>query len=193
MKIVIFGGSGFVGQGLVKRLSQEDLVIISRQSPQQANWLQSDLAKDTIWQESVQGADWVIDCIGILLPDKRRGQTYESASLEPAHRIIQFLATIPLAERPKFLFVSAKKVPWFLRGYWEAKLRVEAEMAQQIPETSLAVFPPLLYDGSRPSTMLQAAFLKILPAYRPLSRRAFCQEIFLILHGEKSYLTLRDY
>ncbi|GAB2024952.1 NAD-dependent epimerase/dehydratase family protein [Lactovum odontotermitis] len=206
MKIVIFGGSGFVGEGLVQRFGLDkanEIFVISRQrqnkykSLENVQWIKSDLMKDTLWQSVTRQADWVIDCIGILL--EKKGQTYQNSSVAPAKQIIHFLASLPAETRPKFLFVSTKKMPWFFNGYLQAKFQVEAEMRRDLPDSSIAVFPSLIYDKSRKWKLLQADVLKFLKMFRlmsdyqPQTREFVADEVIKITLGKSSILSQRNY
>ena len=86
MKITVVGGTGLVGQGILSELSKDkslDLHSISRNGKRPNSitgitYHSFDLAHDTNWHYLLQTSDWVIDCIGILFPNKSKNQTYEN-------------------------------------------------------------------------------------------------------------------
>ena len=96
MKITVVGGTGLVGQGILLELSKDttlELHSISRNGKRpnsiaDVNYHSFDLAHDTSWHSLLQTSDWVIDCVGILFPNKSKNQTYANSSIEPAKLII---------------------------------------------------------------------------------------------------------
>ncbi|HEY0222178.1 MAG TPA: NAD(P)-dependent oxidoreductase [Lactovum miscens] len=209
MKIVIFGGSGFIGESLVKTLSQEanaEIVVISRrpqykyQTLPNVKWLVSSVTEDTSWQTTVKEADWVIDCIGILLPNPFKKQNYQSASINPALKLIHFIAK---CQKPKFIFVSAKKIPFFISPYFKAKLRVETEIIDFLADRGQAIYPTIVYDQPKQRNWTTAQLIlfanhwpliKILVKdYLPIQRKILSQEVVKILNGQNSYLSKRNY
>ena len=132
MKIVIFGGSGFIGTALCKELifRNHSVTAISRSGrpnkltedwANNVHWLHSNILNDTIWQAYVQNADWVIDAIGILKEKPTKNITYERFIIDPVRQISTFLNT---QETPaKFLFLSANAAPFPFKKYMTAKLK----------------------------------------------------------------------
>ncbi len=103
MKVIIFGGSGFLGQQIAKILvqRQHQVISVSRHGKpatlsaswsHQVQWVCSDVTHDTNWQEQVQRADWVIDTVGILFENPRKKKTYQRLILTPVKKISSFLA-----------------------------------------------------------------------------------------------------
>ena len=101
MKVIIFGGSGFLGQQIAKILvqRQHQVISVSRHGKpatlsaswsHQVQWVCSDVTRDTNWQEQVQRADWVIDTVGILFENPRKKKTYQRLILTPVKKISSF-------------------------------------------------------------------------------------------------------
>lgn len=212
MKIVIFGGSGFVGQGIVNQLAQDkskQITIISR-SKQNKNyeknnitWFVSDISNDTNWQTVVNEADWVIDCIGILLPNPLKNQSYYSASTKPAEIIINYLASLK-ENQPRFLFVSAKKIPWPMVGYANSKATIEDAIHTKLPATkSTIIYPTIIYDKSRNYSLWLAKLVhltapiplvkKITKNYQPINRKLLVKQIEQVINEKPSFITTRSY
>ncbi len=154
MKVIIFGGSGFLGQQIAKILvqRQHQVISVSRHGKpatlsaswsHQVQWVCSDVTRDTNWQEQVQRADWVIDTVGILFENPRKKKTYQRLILTPVKKISSFLAQ---QKKPaKFLFISANTVPFPLRKYMDAKLAAEELIHQEVAEA--VIFYPSLLVG----------------------------------------------
>ena len=85
-RIIVFGGSGFMGQALLKAAltKQFKVVSISRSGQpisnepwmDQVEWLSADVFEPKTWSEVIQQTDYVIDSIGILFEKKAKGITY---------------------------------------------------------------------------------------------------------------------
>lgn len=193
MKIVIFGGSGFLGQAICTQLiksEKNEVVIISRSTepeivPAGVTWVQSDIKSDVKWQVALENAAWVINCIGILLPSKQ--QSYHDGIVMPAQIIINYLISLPQQERPKLMYISAKKVPFFLSGYRKAKQQVERLMQILPASDQMIVYPPMMYGKARPSSVVMALMMntaallpgidKLMVDYVPIKREAMAEEI----------------
>lgn len=209
MKVVIFGGSGFLGTGLVTQLLKDpanEITIISRHAKPtnetaDVTWVKSDLTRDAHWHASVQAADWVIDCIGILLPNWKRHVTYRNGIFRPAQVIIDYLSILPIERRPKFMFVSANRGPFFMAPYMRAKHQVE-ELTNKLNQAQVKiVYPTVMYDRSRPYSVFMAlgmGFLTLIPGinylmrgFEPMKLTHVTAEIVKLLHGEKSFIAAR--
>ncbi|MGN1293494.1 SDR family oxidoreductase [Weissella soli] len=201
IKVVIAGGTGFVGQGIIEQLSPEKFEVhsLSRHPHQgeagdQTIYHAVDLARPQEWQSIVHDADWVIDAVGILLPNPLKKQTYQNSIYAPAKNIMDVLVNEP---KVKFLFISANAGPFFMKPYLKAKRAVEQDMQQRLAEQAYLVYPGIIFDKARFSSYLPGlvlAQLTILPYFRklrPLSRTQFSREIERMLLGQKSPLEQR--
>ncbi len=109
--VTIFGGTGFVGRHIVKRLAAEGYTIkVATRIPEHANFLKTcgnvgqvvpfhcDYHDVASLREAIEGADIVINCIGILFQKRKNkfrrlhvelpGQIAEAAARENAERFI---------------------------------------------------------------------------------------------------------
>lgn len=201
IKVVIAGGTGFVGQGIIRQLSPEKFAVhsLSRHAYQgeagdQTVYHAVNLARPQEWQSIVHDADWVIDAVGILLPNPIKEQNYENSSYAPAKYLMDVLVKEP---KVNFLFISANAGPFFMNPYLKAKRTVEKEMQQRLVERAYVVYPGVIFDKARFSSYvpgLVLAQLTVLPYFRklrPLSRSQFSHEIERILLGLKSPLEQR--
>lgn len=210
MKIVIFGGSGFLGSAIKTQLAKDknnQITIISRHEKdnfedENVDWLVSDVLRDANWHRVVQTADWVIDCIGILLPSWRKQITYQDGIIKPAARIIDYLLTLPAEKRPQFMYISAKAGPVFMEPYMHAKHEVEVLTEQLLSNQVTIIYPPVIYHPSRRYSVVVALLMNIglmLPGtsnlannYAPIKRSKVVNEIVNVLNGQESTLTQRS-
>ncbi|MDN6900208.1 NAD(P)H-binding protein [Oenococcus sicerae] len=204
MKIVVFGGSGFIGQKIVEKLIQngQQVTSISRHGQavnltgtwiDQVEWVASDILVDDRWQKYVDQADWVIDAIGILFENRRKGLTYEKFMIEPVRKITDYLKNNQQTSR--FLFISANKMPVILRKYMLAKYAAEKIVLAQNRHNTI-IYPGMVYDRARLYSVILAAPLnvskqlpllkKLLAAYIPVRRDTLADEIVKVINGGSS-------
>lgn len=198
MKIIVFGGSGFVGRSLLKYFAEKskaELVSVSRSGrPQKlkegwadsVKWIESNPTVDDRYQAEMKDADWVIDAIGILTENKKAGRTFENSSLMPAVNIINFIADNDLPT--KFVFTSAAPTPLFLKKYHQIKIQIENYAKDHLADRSFVLRPNLIYDKSRRSTYYPAIFLNFLAVlpildsffkkFAPIKRDLFAKQVF---------------
>ncbi|MCT3400760.1 NAD-dependent epimerase/dehydratase family protein [Lentilactobacillus hilgardii] len=211
MIITVVGGSGFVGSGMLKELSQFDdfeLYSISRSGrPDKqvtlpnVKWLKGDVSQPGDWERIIAKSDWVIDCVGILFPNPLTKTSHWKNSIQPAESLINTIHRQNIAsdnpEKTHFLFVSANYGPFFMAPYIKAKLEVEKDMARLLPKNSIVVYPGIVTDSSKPTTRLLENLAKALTLslyfkrLRFVSRDVIAQETVRILTGETSFLTER--
>jgi uncharacterized protein len=124
MKLVIAGASGFIGSALVQRLSQQSdsLKLLSRKprSPARASnteWLVWEPGVPGGWEESVDGADGVVNLAGEGIAEKRWTERHKelihSSRIDSTRALVQAIAKAKA--KPKFL-INASAV-----GYYGAR------------------------------------------------------------------------
>ena len=190
-KIIVVGGTGFVGQGILSALNNKDFELHSLSRHQfsptdetdQVTYHAADLNMPGEWQDLLREADWVVDAVGILLPNLFKHINYRNSSVQPAQRLLDVLAT---THQTKFLFVSANATPFFLNAYLRAKLTVEHSAKALLNDRAYNVYPGIVYDTSRIYSYIPAIILvtlqripglKFLQRYRPVSRKTFAIEV----------------
>lgn len=205
-KIIVVGGTGFVGQGILSALNNKGFELHSLSRHQfrptnvtdQVTYHVADLNKAGEWQDLLKEADWVVDAVGILLPNPFKHINYQNSSVQPAQRLLNVLAT---THQTKFLFVSANATPFFLNAYLRAKLSVEHSAKALLNDRAYNVYPGIVYDKSRIYSYIPAIILvtlqhipglKFLQRYRPISRKTFAIEVENILNGKESALLKRN-
>lgn len=205
-KIIVVGGTGFVGQGILSALNNKGFELHSLSRHQfrptnvtdQVTYHVADLNKAGEWQDLLKEADWVVDAVGIFLPNPFKHINYQNSSVQPAQRLLDVLAT---THQTKFLFVSANATPFFLNAYLRAKLSVEHSAKALLNDRAYNVYPGIVYDKSRIYSYIPAIILvtlqhipglKFLQRYRPISRKTFAIEVENILNGKESALLKRN-
>lgn len=205
-KIIVVGGTGFVGQGVLSALNNKNFELhslsrhqfIPTDATDQVTYHAADLNKPGEWQDLLREADWVVDAVGILLPNPFKHINYQNSSVQPAQRLLDVLAT---THQTKFLFVSANATPFFLNAYLRAKLTVEHSAKALLNDRAYNVYPGIVYDKSRIYSYIPAIILvtlqripglKFSQRYRPVSRKTFAIEVENILNGKESALLKRN-
>ncbi|MGX7194486.1 NAD(P)H-binding protein [Enterococcus moraviensis] len=210
MNITIFGGSGFIGQKLSEELTNNghNVTSISRKGKptdlsdpwaEKVHWFRSDILNDTLWHNAINEADWVIDTIGILFEQPKKGITYERFILTPVQLILEYLkVNNPSA---KFLFISANSAPFPLRKYMDAKLQAE-QLIKESTQPHVIIYPSLVVDKKRYFSVISGLGLttlqhipglrKLVKRYHPISRAQLAVELSNIIKGNTSPYTQRQ-
>ena len=194
LKVVLIGGSGFVGQGILDQLAFAphcEILSISRSGGNpvlkkrypRCQWLKIDLQKQSVdWNQLLEQADWVVDLLGVLLAKDQK--TYQKLTLTP---LLPLVAAVKRNQRTKLLFVSAKTVPRALKNYLTVKRQTEHLLKRKLGKRAVILYPSLIYQRQRQSTWILAHLLlcgqkiplaaKYFKKWQPISRERFCQEV----------------
>lgn len=113
--VTVFGGSGFIGRHLIRRLAKSGAVVrIATRNPGKATFLKTagsvgqivpfatDCSKDESVARAVQGADIVVNLIGALY--ERGSQSFQAVHVDAAARIARLAAAAGAA---RLVHVSA--------------------------------------------------------------------------------------
>lgn len=165
--IVLTGGTGFVGQRIVNRLSDQNLVLIGRNKPQnlQHQFYEAEIGPETDYSEVLGSVSVVIHCAA-------RAHVMNEAEVDPltVYRSINTQGTLNLARQAasagvkRFIFISSIKVngeetndgeefnfddsPNPLDPYGISKAEAEQGLMELANRTGMAVViirPPLVY------------------------------------------------
>lgn len=111
IKVIIAVGTGFVGQGIIQLLSPKKIEVHSlschkyKSHPTDKTiYHVVNLSNSSELQHIIVDADWVIDAVGILLPNPIKGIAYRNSSYEPARHLIDQLIK---QASTNFLLISA--------------------------------------------------------------------------------------
>ena len=124
MKLVIAGASGFIGSLLVQRLGQhgDGLVLLSRKPRSAAaapniTWLEWEPGRPGGWEESIDGADGIINLAGEGIAEKRwterQKEIIHSSRIDSTRALVHAIARAKA--KPKFI-INASAV-----GYYGAR------------------------------------------------------------------------
>ena len=151
MKVALFGATGFVGSYIVDELlnqGHKPIVLVRKDSekklPQSSkcNIVIGDINDVEAINKTIQGADAVIYCIGIIREFKNKGITYDNLHFQGAKRCID--AAVETGVN-RFILMSANGVKIDGTGYQKTKHLSE----QYLKYTKLnwTIFRPSLVFG----------------------------------------------
>jgi len=168
-KIIIFGGSGFIGSEAGKFAVSQGLDVVSvaqiERPPgseawmEKVRWVAADVFDVASWKDYLQGAKAVIHAIGIIKEYPDKGVTFERINGDTAIIIAKEAAK---AKVEKIVFMSAAiKPPGVSEHYLAAKRRAEKEIAAL--ELDSAFFRPgPIYGPRQPMPYLQRVTINFL-------------------------------
>lgn len=178
-KLVILGGTGFVGSRLVPRLAADGhrIVLLSRNREQNralgvlphVGVRSADIHDDAALKHHFEGADAVINLVGIL--NEQGKNTFQRVHVELTQRVI---AACAAADIGRLHQMSSLKAGQGLSQY--LKTRGEAEVAVKASALSWTIYQPSVIFGegdglvSRFHSLLRIA--PVLPLARAGSRMA---------------------
>lgn len=129
--IVIFGGSGFVGQALCQEAIKQNISVVSiskHGKPKKdalwmthplMTWVTADIFTEDSWKKYLDTATSCVNLIGILLENRKKGLTYDKMIVQAN----QLLSNTAEEKNCPYLFLSAKGGP---SGYVAAKQQAES-------------------------------------------------------------------
>lgn len=163
--IVVFGGSGFIGQAVCQEALKRNITVISISkngkpktgeqwlSHPLMTWFAIDIFQDDTWKKYLSSEVACINLIGILFENKKKGVTYDKMIVLSNHLISQE------SERKgtPYLFLSAKAGPY---GYLEAKKQAEKELLKRkIP--TIIIRSGLVTTKEKPFVYTQGLMIKV--------------------------------
>ena len=174
-KLVILGGTGFVGRHLVSRLAREGhrIVLLSRNIalhsdrllPPGVDLRELDVYDPTALQQAFAGADAVINLVGILNERGDNGRGFRRAHVELSKLVI---AAMKLAGVRRLLQMSALDAGRGQSHY--LKSRGEAEAAVKASGLDWTIFEPSVIFGPGDGLFCRFATLLRLAPVLPLAR-----------------------
>ncbi len=149
----VFGGSGFIGRYIVQRLANEGwrvrvavrrpneaLFVRSYGTVGQVEPVQANIRDDASVQRAIDGADAVVNCVGILVAQGR--QSFDSVQAEGAGRIARIAAHLRVG---KLVHVSAIGAdPDSESAYARSKAAGEAAVQSAFP-TAVILRPSIVF------------------------------------------------
>ena len=180
MKVVVLGGTGFLGRAICRLAASEGLkvVSISRQGyppyligprasrllnewwTDSVQWESCDFTNPRCIQEAeplFRGAQGVIDCVGTLLPGGKSNNSYQAIHVDCTKHAVDLAASVGVR---RFVYVSAAEQPPFVpKAYLASKRRAE-ELVLSKPGTIARILRPgLMYGSERMFTVVPFVIL----------------------------------
>lgn len=159
MKLVVFGGNGFIGRRVCRRAVEagHEVTSVARSGPPPAEWrgdwagdvrwLAADVFAPQEWRSALNGADAVVHSIGIADESPKKGVTFERVNGDSA--IITALES-ERAGADQFVFVSSATTPPLVRdAYLTAKRRAEGAISD-LDLTTTVLRPGAVYGPDQP-------------------------------------------
>lgn len=141
--VTIYGGSGFVGRYIARRMAQEGWrVRVAVRRPNEAMFVKPygvvgqvepvlcNIRDDASVASVMQGADAVVNCVGILAKDGKN--TFDSVQAEGAGRIARLAAANGIANMVQISAIGADAAS--KSDYARTKAKGEAAVLQHIPD-----------------------------------------------------------
>lgn len=172
-RIVLLGGTGFVGSYLVPRLAADghQITLLSRNRESRRSLAvlpgvfvrSADVYDDHVLRQHFDGADAVINLIGILNPGGRH--TFQRAHIDMARRVVE---ACKVAGVTRLHQMSSLKAGQGLSNY--LKSRGEAETLVRASPLNWTIYQPSVIFGEGDGLVTRfAALLRKMPAL-PLAR-----------------------
>jgi uncharacterized protein YbjT (DUF2867 family) len=159
MKLVVFGGNGFIGRRVCRRAVEagHEVTSVARSGPPASDqrgpwggdvrWLAADVFAPQEWRSALDGVDAVVHSIGIADESPSEGVTFERVNGDSA--IITALES-ERAGADRFVFVSSATTPPMVRdAYLTAKRRAERAISD-LDMTTAVLRPGAVYGPDQP-------------------------------------------
>ena len=185
-RVTVFGGSGFIGRHIVKRLANAGCVVrVAVRDPEAAAFLKpmgnvgqvvpvaANMRDEPMVAAAIQGADAVINLVGILYESGR--QTFDAIHVEGAHRIA---ATAKAAGAARLIHMSALGASRAsISHYARSKAAGEEAVRAAYPEAT--IMRPSVVFGPEDDFFNRFAMLaRLLPALPVFGAEPRCTRCF---------------
>ena len=175
LKIVILGATGFVGRAMVKRLQQDgnDVTVLSRNLnahllrllPPTVKHVNADVYDREKLQHAIQGADAVINLVGILNEKGDNGRGFQRAHVELTKTLIQACKNTGVNRLLQMSSLNAGRG----ESYY-LKSRGEAEQAVKQSGLDWTIFEPSVIFGIGDGLFTRFGQLLKMAPVMPLAR-----------------------
>ena len=202
MKVVVIGGTGFIGSHLVQRLMEEGVTVTlpTRRAINASHLvmlprvevIEADIHDDATLARLVKGVDAVINLVGVL--HSRRGDPYgpefKRAHVDLPRRIVDACAR---AGVPRYLHMSALGAAIDGPSMYQRSKAAGEEAARAHPEVAATIFRPSVVFGPGDNFMNMFAKLQGKLPFMPLaSADADFQPVYVGDVAEAFVHALRD-
>ena len=154
MKVAVFGGSGFVGNYIIKELLTEkyDVNVLVRENSKskiedkdKCNIFLGDIENYDVVEDMIKKSDVVIYNIGIIREFKSKNITYESLHYKGAKLVIDLAKKYNIH---RFILMSANGVKPVGTGYQKTKYKAEVYLKNNIRDWTI-IRPSLIFGDSK--------------------------------------------
>lgn len=150
------GGSGFIGSAVCQAINSmgNEVVSVSRSgNPDIAEpwvdnvkWVKADIFKPEEWKDEAVGCSAVIDCVGIIVEDRKRNITFQRMNTDSALILAEASAAMNIE---KLILISVSgKPPFIPEAYLTTKRKAE-DLLQEFPFSLTVLRPGLVYGPRR--------------------------------------------
>ncbi|KAF8822454.1 hypothetical protein IE077_003718 [Cardiosporidium cionae] len=176
MKILVLGGSGYVGAQICRKATQSgmDVVSISRNGApkrfldmlwaQQVEWKQADALSAEVYPPLLENCAGIVHSIGALFDnDLNRfvsgsssttdGRSYDAINRDTA--LVAMRQALASGDPKFFVFISAKSAPPMFSAYLKAKREAEVDILSNASDTFRPIIfrPGFIFHSSRTATI----------------------------------------
>ncbi|MGO2083997.1 NAD-dependent epimerase/dehydratase family protein [Vagococcus sp.] len=180
--LVVFGGSGYIGQALCQAALHQKRPVISISqhgkpkkehawmNSAQMTWVSCNLLTSTLWKKYVQSSWACVNLIGIFFESSQK--SYDQVIVT----INQLISDEAEKNKVPYLFLSATAGPI---GYLKAKKEAEKYLTSKSNPTTV-IHSGLVTSSDRPFKKLQAFTIKtaaFIPGLRTLAQKSYPIEL----------------
>jgi uncharacterized protein YbjT (DUF2867 family) len=178
LKVVVFGGTGFIGSHLIARLAQEGVAItVPTRRARHARHLaclprvgivEADIHDDASLARLVAGQDAAINLVGVLHSKKGTpyGPQFKRAHVDLPRRIVDACAA---AGVPRYLHMSALGAAVDGPSMYQRSKAAGEEAARAHPEVAATIFRPSVVFGPGDNFLNMFARLQSMFPFMPLA------------------------
>ncbi|KAF8820045.1 hypothetical protein IE077_003642 [Cardiosporidium cionae] len=196
MKILVLGGSGYVGAQICRKAVQKGLEVVSlsRHGPpkrfldtiwaQQVEWKQADALSEEIYPPLLENCAGIVHSIGALFENNLNrfvsgsssttdGRSYSIINKDTA--IVPMRKALESGDSKFFVFISAKSAPPMLSAYLNAKREAEVDILSNASDTFRPIIfrPGFIFHSSRTATIPISMALDAVFSINNFSREHF--------------------
>ncbi|KAK9825306.1 hypothetical protein WJX74_007732 [Apatococcus lobatus] len=155
-RLLVFGGSGFVGSRVVEEATEIGLPVVSlsrngcpphlgsQSWAQSVEWIKADVFNPSSWQDLLPGSIGLVTCLGAFGSNDFMLKMNGTAN-------VNIVEAASAAGVPRMAFISIHdySLPDFvLSGYFRGKRSAEAALQQRFPESGVSLRPSFIH-GTR--------------------------------------------
>lgn len=167
-KVVVTGGSGFIGRQICRAALARDheVVSVSRSGcpaelrsaawAKGVTWHAGDVLWPEHWCEVLAGADALIHCVGIINEQPKQGVTFERLNGDSA--IVAGREAEKAGVKTMVFLSAAFSPPWISSRYLSNKRRAEQDLWQR-DLRAVVLRPGLVYGSGNPAASLLASLV----------------------------------